>query len=118
LAPSSRTTSSVSGRGTTGSFGERSASNDSTTSSSSACISCRSSPSWKDIRPLPKGAVDFVSKLNDLRNAVAHAFFPENLRGKRTLYDGIDVFSIEGFGRFAEDREDAIKVLFRRAFGV
>jgi hypothetical protein len=58
----------------------------------------------KAIRPVPREAARFVEKSNDLRNAVAHSFFPENLRGERTMYDNKNVFSPEGFGRYAEDR--------------
>jgi hypothetical protein len=72
----------------------------------------------KDLRPLPKYAVTYIDKLNDMRNAVAHAFFPENLRGDRTLYKGKDIFTIEGFRGFREDRGPVVEVLMRRAYGV
>jgi hypothetical protein len=72
----------------------------------------------KDIHSVPREAVAYVEKVNDLRNAVAHAFFPENLRGKRTTYKRIDVFSIEGFRALREDRAAALDPLFRRAYGI
>lgn len=72
----------------------------------------------RDIRPLPRNVVSYVGKLNDIRNAVAHSFFPENLRGKRTTYKGIDIFTIAGFKVFRADREPAARLLMRRAYGV
>lgn len=69
----------------------------------------------RDIRPLPRDVVSYIDKLNDLQNAVAHAFFPENLRGKRTWYKNKDVFTIEGFRAFRADRERPVTILMRRA---
>jgi hypothetical protein len=50
-----------------------------------------------------------------MRNAVAHAFFPENLKGRRTRYKGVDVFSIEGYRGFRADLEPVVAILMRRA---
>ena len=72
----------------------------------------------RDIRALPRESVRYVEKINDLRNAVAHSFFPENLRGERTRYKGLDVFTVEGFRRLREDRDDALAPLFRRAYQI
>jgi hypothetical protein len=62
--------------------------------------------------------VTYIDKLNDLRNAAARAFFPENLRGERLLYKKLDVFTIEGFRRFRADREPAVEILMHRAYGL
>lgn len=70
----------------------------------------------RDLRPIPRDVIQFVERLNSLRNALAHAFFPENLRGHRTTYNRTDIFSIEGFRSYAEDRATAIDYLFKRAF--
>ncbi len=51
--------------------------------------------------------VDFINRLNGLRNALAHAFYPENLRGARIYWRGRDVFSIEGFRFFEADAQKA-----------
>jgi hypothetical protein len=67
---------------------------------------------------MPRGIVAYVEKLNDLRNAVAHSFFPENLRGIRRTYRGIDIFTIDGFSKLREDREPVVDFLMRRAFGI
>ena len=58
-------------------------------------------------RKIPKNIVGDICLLNDLRNAVAHAFFPENLRrykkwGK-AVYKGKDIFTVEGMKLFMED---------------
>jgi hypothetical protein len=69
-----------------------------------------------DIRALPRGVRAYVGAVNDLRNAVAHAFFPESLKGDRTSYKGRDIFTLDGFRALRADREPAIDVLWRRAF--
>jgi hypothetical protein len=49
------------------------------------------------IRPLPAGIGGRIMKINDVRNAVAHSFFPQNRRRYRKqgglLYDGADLFT-------------------------
>jgi hypothetical protein len=45
-----------------------------------------------------------LEKLNDLRKAVAHSFFPESLRAKRTTYRGVDIFTLKGFEMLMQDR--------------
>jgi len=60
-------------------------------------------------RRIPKNIVEDICLLNDLRNAVAHAFFPENLRrykkwGK-AVYKGKDIFTVEGISLFMGDME-------------
>ena len=52
---------------------------------------------------IPRGIVEDINRLNTLRNAVAHAFFPENLRSSKPTWKGKDIFSIEGLGQFNED---------------
>jgi hypothetical protein len=58
---------------------------------------------------IPKNIVDDVERLNALRNAVAHAFFPENLRGYKTwhkaVYKGKDIFTLEGIKLFTQDMQ-------------
>jgi hypothetical protein len=49
------------------------------------------------IRPLPAGIGGRIMKINDVRNAVAHSFFPQNRRRYRKqgglLCDGADLFT-------------------------
>jgi hypothetical protein len=70
------------------------------------------------IRALPRDVLDYVQTLNHLRNAMAHSFFAENLRGLRTFYKGQDVLTLEGFLAFRADEEPALRVLVRRAYRV
>src|SRR5205823_12456692 len=49
-----------------------------------------------DISPIPRPQRSYLMELNRMRNALAHAFFPENLKGRRTYFKGTDVFTIEG----------------------
>jgi hypothetical protein len=53
----------------------------------------------KDIRPLPSSTVDYIQRVNRLRNAVAHAFFPENLQGSRTKYKDMDISASRDTGQ-------------------
>lgn len=56
---------------------------------------------------IPKNIATDIQELNDVRNAIAHAFFPENLRRYKTkpVYKGKDIFTLEGIELFAEDRQ-------------
>jgi hypothetical protein len=69
----------------------------------------------KDLIEVPREVVTYMEKLNDLRNAVAHSFFPENLRGKRTTYRGLDIFTLDGFRTLQEDRQPAATFVMQRA---
>lgn len=69
----------------------------------------------KDVHDIPKQIARTIEEINALRNAMAHAFFPENLRayhmkgppapGKPipVLYRGDDIFSAAGARKFVED---------------
>lgn len=57
----------------------------------------------KSIQSLPKGVVADMERLNALRNGIAHAFFPENLRSSKPAWKRKDIFSIEGLNAFIED---------------
>jgi hypothetical protein len=56
----------------------------------------------RSIRPIPKGIVSDIERINALRNSVAHSFFPENRR-VRPIYKGEDIFSVKGVRRLQED---------------
>lgn len=66
----------------------------------------------RDLRRVPRKVNTFVHALNDLRNALAHSFYPENLRGNRVSYKKKSIFSIEGFSVLVEDAEDAQEYFF------
>ena len=56
---------------------------------------------------MPEKIVNDIYRLNDIRNAVAHTFFPENLRRykkqNKVVYKGKEIFKLEGISLFAED---------------
>jgi hypothetical protein len=56
----------------------------------------------KAIYDIPKPIASDLMALNDLRNGVAHSFFPENRRRKPKWKDK-NVFEKEGFKKFLED---------------
>src|SRR5262249_13686051 len=72
----------------------------------------------KDIYRIPKSISESIDAVNALRNALAHAFFPENLKAymsKRRLkprksapvtYKGVDIFTIDGIDRFLNDMSE------------
>ncbi len=69
----------------------------------------------RDIRKMPKSIREIIESVKALRNGLAHAFFPENLRAYRmkghpvprktvaATYKGIDIFSAAGVQRFIDD---------------
>lgn len=69
----------------------------------------------KDVYDIPKQIAHTIEEINALRNAMAHAFFPENLRVYHVkgppaprklipvLYRGDDIFSAAGARKFVED---------------
>jgi hypothetical protein len=56
----------------------------------------------KAIHDIPRSVSSELMALNDLRNAVAHSFFPQNRRRKPEWKDK-NVFEKEGFEKFQED---------------
>ena len=80
----------------------------------------------KDLYTVPRAIAADIESINALRNAVAHAFFPENLRVYRTKhsasrklsgprYKGIDVFTFDGFDRFIHDSRRVVEFLIMNA---
>jgi hypothetical protein len=69
----------------------------------------------KDVYRVPKTIASTIQEMNSLRNALAHAFFPENLRAYQkkgrpaprkpvpALYKGEDIFTLAGIRKFTED---------------
>jgi hypothetical protein len=60
----------------------------------------------KAIRPIPKAIAADIEHLNALRNGLAHAFFPENLRSAKPVWKGKDVFTIDGLRRLEADLQN------------
>jgi hypothetical protein len=63
----------------------------------------------KSIQTLPKSIAADIETLNALRNGLAHAYFPENLRSYKPIYKGLDIYSREGLERFVEDMRKATR---------
>jgi len=70
----------------------------------------------KEIKKIPKSIVEKITKINALRNGLAHAFFPQNLKRSKPIYRGKDIFTPEGFELFGEDAEKIHKFFFKLLF--
>ncbi len=56
----------------------------------------------KSIHDIPKAVIADLAALNDLRNGIAHSFFPQNRR-REPEWKGQSVFTHAGFERFLEE---------------
>ena len=70
----------------------------------------------RTIREVPKSIRRDVEQLNNFRNGVAHAFFPENLRSAKPKWKGLDIFSLVGVKLFMDDLADIDDYFAERAF--
>jgi hypothetical protein len=52
-----------------------------------------------------------IRRLNAFRNALAHAFFPENLKKSKPEWKGTSVFTVQGVRRFDEDMDKIFNYL-------
>jgi hypothetical protein len=80
----------------------------------------------KDVYRVPKSISETVEAINALRNSLAHAFFPENLKAymskgrpepRRSVsctYKGKDIFTIDGMDRFLDDMSEISDFFIRR----
>jgi hypothetical protein len=59
----------------------------------------------KAIMKLPNGIVRDIERLNALRNGLAHAFFPWNLKKSKPIWKGNDIYSLEGIRAFEADMD-------------
>ena len=57
----------------------------------------------KSIKKVPKNISGDIERINYLRNALAHSFFPENLKKSKPVYKGKNIFSLEGLNLLSED---------------
>ena len=63
---------------------------------------------------MPKAIRRDVEQLNNLRNGIAHAFFPENLRSAKPKWKGLDIFSLDGVKLLMDDLADMDDYFARR----
>lgn len=68
------------------------------------------------IREVPRAIRSDIEALNALRNGLAHAFFPQNLRASRPVWRGQSIFSLHGFQRYVEDVEAVTDYLTQRIY--
>jgi hypothetical protein len=59
----------------------------------------------KSIAKMPRGVAADIDRLNELRNGLAHAFFPENLKRSKPEWKGKNIFSMEGLKVFLDDMD-------------
>jgi hypothetical protein len=73
------------------------------------------------LQPLPKEVREIVRKLNAVRNALAHSFFPENRKEytkvRKLVWNAKDIHSADGFQEFRNDCHRAFVYLAVRAHG-
>ena len=73
------------------------------------------------ITKVPTNVSKAIKRINDVRNVLAHSFFPENRRrympDKKVLYKGEDLFTIKGVELFQDDYEIAENYLWDKVFG-
>jgi hypothetical protein len=74
------------------------------------------------IRPLPKEVRGTIEKVNAIRNAMAHSFFPENrkehMKVGKVLYAGKDIRTAEGLQLFKDDCAAAYDFINKRVRSV
>jgi len=80
----------------------------------------------RDVYAIPKDISHRIEEINSLRNAMAHAFFPENLRAYHmkgraaprkpasVVYRGENIFSVEGARKFVEDCTEVTNFLRKK----
>lgn len=57
----------------------------------------------KALKAIPKAIGADIERLNALRNAVAHSFFPENVKKSQAKWKGQSIFTQAGIERFCQD---------------
>lgn len=57
----------------------------------------------KSTSKVPKAVAADIERLNALRNGLAHAFFPENLKKSKPEWKGKKIFALDGLRAFLED---------------
>jgi hypothetical protein len=63
----------------------------------------------KEIKKIPKNILSIILNIIHVRNALAHSFFPENLKKLKPVYKGKDIFTPEGLKLLSEDMDKITK---------
>lgn len=72
----------------------------------------------KSFQKVPKPVAADIETLNALRNGLAHAYFPENLRSSKPVYKGTSIYSREGLERFIVDMRKVTRYFWEVNFGL
>jgi uncharacterized protein YutE (UPF0331/DUF86 family) len=67
----------------------------------------------KALKTIPKAIAADIERLNALRNAVAHSFFPENVKKSQAKWKGQSILTYAGIERFSQDL-GAVRAFFER----
>jgi len=70
----------------------------------------------RSIHDIPKWVSSDLGALNELRNAIAHSFFPQKRR-RKPAWKGQSVFTPEGCDRFLEDMQKLSDFFVERFWG-
>jgi hypothetical protein len=74
------------------------------------------------LHKVPRDVSTAIARINDVRNALAHSFFPENRRRykamMKVMYNGLALFTPDGIEEFENDFDLAHTSLLKLAFGV
>lgn len=65
-------------------------------------------------RGIPRDIESAIRRINDLRNALAHSFFPENRRQKPPLFGGRSIYTVDGFKLYWTDTRKIARYFHRR----
>jgi hypothetical protein len=72
----------------------------------------------RSFRDIPSHIAGDVERINALRNGLAHAFFPENLRKSPPIYKGKPIFSLAGLQLFDEDSRRVTEYISSTFWGI
>ena len=70
------------------------------------------------IKEIPAPIRGAIARINDVRNALSHSFFPENRRQyaeqKKVMYQGLSIITLAGMQKFAADFTAVKEYFWRR----
>ena len=73
------------------------------------------------IMSVPKPVSNAIKRINEVRNALAHSFFPQNrrryMRDKKVMYYDVDLFTRDGIEKFEQDYLMAENYFWKKVFG-
>jgi hypothetical protein len=72
----------------------------------------------KSFQKVPRSVAADIETLNALRNGLAHAYFPENLRSSKPVYKGVSIYSRDGLERFITDMRKVTRYFLEVNFGL